>query len=90
LLEKSSRIFLLILIFLAISYIFNQINDYIERENLNKLRYTNNTIENFIYISKSDKEYKLTGQKMIKVKEDVYIEKPYLIYRYRKKDCVQL
>ncbi|EEP59921.1 hypothetical protein SULYE_1586, partial [Sulfurihydrogenibium yellowstonense SS-5] len=31
-LEKSSRIFLLILIFLVISYIFNQINDYIERE----------------------------------------------------------
>jgi LPS export ABC transporter protein LptC len=81
LLEKSGRIFLLVLIFLVISYIFNQINDYIERENLNRLRYTNNTIENFIYISKSDKEYKLTGQKIIKVKEDVYIEKPYLIYK---------
>ena len=80
-LDKSSRIFLLVLIFLIISYIFNQINDYIERENLNRLRYTNNTIENFIYISKSDKEYKLTGQKMVKVKEDVYIEKPYLIYK---------
>ena len=80
-LEKINKTFLLVLIFLIISYIFNQINDYIERENLNKLRYTNNTIENFIYISKSDKEYKLTGKKMVKVKDNVHIEKPHLIYK---------
>ena len=80
-LEKSKKFAFYFLVILLSSFIFKEISDYLDKQKfLENLRYTDNTLENFYIVSKSNQTYILKGSKMIDKKDEYFIENPVLQY----------
>lgn len=76
-LEKTKKFFFTFLVILSVSFIFKEISDYLDRQKiLEKIKYSNNTLENFYLVSKADQTYTLTGSKMVVKGDNIFIENP--------------
>ncbi len=80
-LEKSKKFSLFFMVILLASLLFKEISDYLDKQQiLERLKYTNNTIENFYLVSKSDYTYTLKGSKIVDRRDKFYIENPDVDY----------
>ena len=76
-LEKIKRFFFIFLTTLTVSFLFKEISDYLDKQKiLEKIKYSNNTLENFYLVSKANQTYTLIGSKMVLKGDEIFVENP--------------
>ncbi|MEZ0324086.1 MAG: LPS export ABC transporter periplasmic protein LptC [Hydrogenothermaceae bacterium] len=72
----TKNIFFYISVFFVISYIFKEVIDFLDRENISKLSFNYSKIENFSLYSIGKDRYYMEGKYIIDYGNNVYINKP--------------
>jgi len=79
--NKLKKGFLFLIFLLFISFLFDQLNNYIQELDLSKIEYKEAVINDIILVSKGEKDYILVAKQAVERGREIYMKEPNLKYK---------